>query len=110
MELSYHRLTKYACFACRKCFKRVSLRARGAEPVPVGKPLVEALSEFEDSYSNACPQCGLAMHFVGQAFKAPKHKDVRSWARLKAFYANSRERSLETKSLRMKHDHLWYIS
>lgn len=109
MELRYHRLTKYACFSYRKCFKRASSWARASELVPVGKPLPVALLEFEDGYRNACPQCGVAMRFVGQAFKAPKHKDIRSWERLRAFYINSRDRRLDATVLRMKHDHLWYM-
>ena len=109
MELSHHRLTKYACFDCRKCFKRVGLWARAAELVPTGKPLSTALMEFENGYRNACPQCGTAMRFVGQAFKAPKHKDMRSWERLKSFYIDSRDRSPDATSIRMKHDHLWYM-
>jgi hypothetical protein len=77
---------------------------------PAGKPLSAALMELENGYRNACPQCGKAMRFVGPAFnKAPKHKDIRSWKRLKAFYIDSRGRRPDAKSIRMKHHHPWYM-
>lgn len=50
---------KYACFACRKMFRR-----------PVA------------GRSAVCPECGLAMSMMGRDFKAPRQADVRQWRKV----------------------------
>jgi hypothetical protein len=107
-EVRYKPLMKYACFGCRKCFKRSGLWTRAARLVPQGDTLSVTLKAFEAQYKNACPQCGVTTQFVGEAFKAPRQSDIRSWERLSRFYACHKEPGLDARHLRLHHDDLWY--
>jgi DNA-directed RNA polymerase subunit RPC12/RpoP len=54
-------LMQFACFECRKSFKR-----------KLGR----------ETY--ACPQCGKPMREMGRQFKAPKLDDVKQWRKVEA--------------------------
>ena len=54
-------LMRFACFECRKSFKRELKR----EPY-------------------ACPQCGNPMFEMGRQFKAPAQTDVKQWRKVEA--------------------------
>ena len=71
---------RYACFACRKAFKRrkdddfpARMRAIGA----VGQRAVVR-----------CPDCGGAMHNMGMDFAAPRRSDVRQWRKVELLFAH----------------------
>ncbi len=72
---------QYACFACRKSFKR---------PQPAGaldrfmlEPQRKAqraqVAQAQEHRSYACPNCGRETSFMGIDFKAPKMTDTRGW-------------------------------
>lgn len=80
-------LLQYACFNCRKSFKRpqfsesrnrfmTSDQLRGQS---------EDARKFEKGRSYKCPDCGGMAHFMGQDFKAPKRSDARAWQNAQAF-------------------------
>jgi hypothetical protein len=69
---------RFACFHCRKAFKRrkvvdlpPSMRggAEGAKPV-------------------LCPDCRRAMHDMGMDFEAPPKQDVRQWTKVELLFQN----------------------
>ena len=49
-------LLPYACFSCRRCFKRPG-----------------------DRESAPCPECGGSTIRLGEKFKAPSRKDLKAW-------------------------------
>lgn len=63
----------YACFHCRKTFKR--------------KLLHDVDRDETQSVEAKCPQCGGLMADMGLDFEAPKMKDVEAWAHLKKLYS-----------------------
>lgn len=63
---------RYACFACRKAFKR-----RLAADVGHHGELLPA----------RCPQCGLLMANMGLDFRAPKQDDEKAWATAGALFS-----------------------
>jgi DNA-directed RNA polymerase subunit RPC12/RpoP len=63
---------RYACFACRKSFKR-------RNPGDVGH-------HGEDRPAR-CPECGLLMADIGRDFQAPKRGDERGWAVAAALFS-----------------------
>jgi hypothetical protein len=66
----------YACFSCRKMFRR-PMRHELARPI--GR---------EETRVVPCPQCGQAMTNLGKDFKAPRQGDVRQWQKVQELYAN----------------------
>jgi DNA-directed RNA polymerase subunit RPC12/RpoP len=78
---------QYACFACRKSFKRPQFSGAydsfmTADQLAGQQREVE---EFENKRMYKCPDCGELTHFMGQDFKAPKKADVKAWQQVKAF-------------------------
>ena len=64
----------YACLNCRKAFKKhryKQLQDGNWEPL---------------EYEVVCPQCGGKVFDAGDAFKAPKSKDLKAWAELKPLF------------------------
>lgn len=63
----------YACFECRKTFKRRLLGdIRGAA---------------KDSVEAKCPECGNLTADMGLDFESPKNSDVKGWEGMKNLYA-----------------------
>ncbi|MEL6812001.1 MAG: hypothetical protein AAFP76_11750 [Bacteroidota bacterium] len=65
----------FACFSCRKSFKRRLLR--------------DIEGGHSDSYEKVpakCPECGELMANMGLDFKAPKKADSKAWSHLKNLY------------------------
>jgi len=60
----------YACLGCRKVFKK----HKYAQDREGNWQSIE--------YEVVCPQCNSEMYETGTAFKAPKTKDVKAWAKL----------------------------
>ena len=64
----------YACLECFKVFKKHKYtqdKQGNWQPI---------------DYKVVCPQCNSAMYETGKAFKAPKAKDLKAWARLKPLF------------------------
>lgn len=78
---------QYACFQCRKSFKRpqfpgASNRFMTSEQQ---KGQTEAAKHFESHREYKCPDCGDQAFFMGTDFKAPKITDVKAWQEAQAF-------------------------
>ncbi|MGQ2142398.1 hypothetical protein ACT4R9_00380 [Ornithobacterium rhinotracheale] len=65
----------YACFECRKTFKRRLLKDINRE---LG---------HEDSVEAKCPQCGGLMADMGLDFESPKMNDTKTWEHIKDLYS-----------------------
>lgn len=70
---------KWACFECRKSFRKTNRWEIHARPVPLaedGERLV------------LCPQCGQRMNDMGLDFKAPRQNDIEQWKKVELLFAN----------------------
>jgi len=65
----------YACFECRKTFKR---RLQGDLPGGFNKK--------KDPIAAKCPDCGKLTASMGYDFKSPKKNDVKAWEHLANLY------------------------
>ena len=64
----------YACFNCRKTFKRRMLGD------------IKGL-ESSEGVPAKCPECGGLMANMGKDFESPKKTDVKAWAHIQNLYA-----------------------
>ena len=82
----------FACFACRKSFKRpwVSLKAPYGLARASREVFQQSARRFERDFRHRCPQCGGPSHFMGRDFKAPKTADTKAWARAQRFILSGR--------------------
>lgn len=64
----------YACFSCRKTFKR---------------RLLSDITECDQVASKEakCPECGSLMANMGKDFKAPKKEAIKEWKQLELLYS-----------------------
>lgn len=62
----------FACFECRKTFKRKRIEDIGGE---IGKDTIAK-----------CPQCGGVMADMGLDFASSRMEDVKAWSHLKELY------------------------
>ena len=67
----------YACFDCRKTFKRKLM-------IDIDRDLVYD-KNFEEKNAK-CPQCAKPMANMGKDFEAPKMKDIKAWKHLQKLY------------------------
>ncbi|AKP52727.1 hypothetical protein [Cyclobacterium amurskyense] len=65
----------YACFACRKTFKRRLL-----------EDILGGYSKGIQETPAKCPECGEIMADMGLDFEAPKKKDVNAWNHISNLY------------------------
>lgn len=63
----------YACFNCRKTFKR-----RLLGDIKNGAP--------EESFDAKCPECGGLMADMGLDFESPKKTDLKAWKHIESLY------------------------
>ncbi|MDP5191177.1 hypothetical protein [Rheinheimera baltica] len=72
---------QYACFLCRKCFKRPQFAGAFSHFMTAEQQKAQAdtAKQFEQHREYKCPDCGGAAVFMGTDFKAPKKSDVKSW-------------------------------
>ena len=61
----------FACFACRKMYKKTP-------PELARRQLVRERKQYDDALS-VCPQCTGRMAQMGLDFKAPPQGDVKAW-------------------------------
>ena len=63
----------YACFECRKTFKR--------------KLMWDIKRTHEDSIEAKCPECGTLMANMGLDFESPKKNNINEWNHLRSLYS-----------------------
>ncbi|PPE65030.1 hypothetical protein C1704_16240 [Caldimonas caldifontis] len=81
---------QYACFACRKCFKRPQFVGATNRFMPAEQQVAqhaEAAKSNRDHH-HKCPECGGVAHYMGIDFKAPRRSDVRAWRSAEAVIAS----------------------
>ncbi|GHS89512.1 hypothetical protein FACS189487_09860 [Campylobacterota bacterium] len=78
---------QYACFDCRKCFKRPQMSSSPSRFM--SKEQRRAQQQEAESFNNErphiCPNCGGQCHYMGLDFKAPKATDLKAWREVEAF-------------------------
>lgn len=82
----------YACFACRKSFKRALLVPpvhRFMTSEQQGAALLETW-ERDAAMQRKCPDCGGKTFRMGLDFKAPKKGDARAWAEVEKFISSGK--------------------
>ena len=83
----------YACFQCRKCFKRPRFSAAPASRFMTEEQRTaqeKEVEDFEASRTYRCPDCGGPAHYMGIDFKAPRKTDVRAWQDAEACIASGK--------------------
>lgn len=65
----------YACFNCRKTFKRRLLR-----------DVRSGLSQDDKEAPAKCPECSALMADMGLDFESPKKKDIKAWNHISRLY------------------------
>jgi hypothetical protein len=90
---------QYACFACRKCFKRPMAVA------PINRFMtseqqtaaIRMTCSRDEATERKCPDCGGVTFRMGIDFKTPRNSDARAWAAVekyiragKTYYRGSR--------------------
>lgn len=83
---------QYACFSCRKCFKRPQFSGTSNRYMTKDQQAAQykEAEEFEAHRSYKCSDCGGPAHFMGVDFKAPPRSDVRAWRAAEAFIASGK--------------------
>ncbi len=78
---------QFACFACRKSFKRpqVSGSTNRFMSFQQREGQQREVEQFEAERTYKCPDCGGQTHFMGIDFKAPKKTDIKAWGEIQAF-------------------------
>lgn len=66
----------YACFDCRKTFKRRLLWDVNRDKV----------INNEEERPSKCPECGQLMANMGKDFESPKKQDLITWSHIKSLY------------------------
>jgi hypothetical protein len=83
---------QYACFSCRKCFKRPQFSGASNHYMTKEQQAAQwkEAEEFETNRTYKCPDCGGVAHFMGTDFKAPRRSDVRGWRDAEAVIASGK--------------------
>ena len=81
----------YACFTCRKAFKRSLISDRGRRQSAAGKWFAEqagksGLPSNDEEQAATCPDCGGLMADMGLDFRAPAKTDRKAWEHLRTLY------------------------
>jgi len=69
---------RYACFRCRKAFKRRKSKDLPARMRPQNHEIEPAVVR--------CPDCRGPMHNMGMDFQAPRRNDVRQWRKVELLF------------------------
>jgi hypothetical protein len=77
-KLYEHYQEHWACFHCRKMFKRPSWQTLRQQARDAHKTYPDYLKHGKAK----CPDCSQAMQNMGKGFRPPKQKDVRQWKSL----------------------------
>jgi len=77
---------QYACFACRKSFKRPQMLG-GSSHFMLSQQQEAQQREADEANARTykCPDCGSPTHYMGLNFKAPKRADEKGWSDVQSF-------------------------
>jgi DNA-directed RNA polymerase subunit RPC12/RpoP len=83
---------QYACFKCRKSFKRPQFSASTNRFIPSEqlRGQQQEAAEFEAHREYKCPNCGGPSQFMGQDFKAPKRQNLKAWKEVHAYISSGK--------------------
>ena len=83
---------QYACFRCRKCFKRPQFSGAWHHYMTQEQQNGQWKEkvDFNARRTCKCPDCGGPAHYMGIDFKAPRKTDVRAWQDAQAFIASGK--------------------
>jgi DNA-directed RNA polymerase subunit RPC12/RpoP len=83
---------QFACFHCRKSFKRPQFSPAQDRFMTASQLEGQAreAGSFEATREHKCPDCGGRAHFMGKDFKAPRKRDLKGWAAAQAFIESGR--------------------
>ena len=82
---------QFACFACRKSFKRPQMSGSVNRFMLSEQQAAQQREANElNIRSYKCPDCGGRAHFMGIDFKAPKKSDAKAWLEVKEFIQSGR--------------------
>jgi hypothetical protein len=83
---------QFACFQCRKSFKRPQFSACHDSYMTSDQLAgqIHEVARFEADRDYKCPDCGGEAYFMGQDFKAPKRSDLKAWASAQAFITSGK--------------------
>lgn len=78
---------QYACFICKKSFKRPQFSGSSSRFLTSDQAIGQQKESerFESSRQYKCPDCGGEAHFMGIDFKAPKRSDAKEWREIEGF-------------------------
>jgi hypothetical protein len=74
----------FACFVCRKMFKKPAFAALPADVKAAGYA----------NYRPACPQCAAPMHNRGQDFAPPSIRSIKAWREVEKSHFDRSFRSI----------------
>jgi hypothetical protein len=77
---------QYACFICRKSFKRPQVM--GSLSRFMTKEQCRAQyreARLRNARRYICPDCGGQCYYMGLDFKAPKSTNIKAWRKVEAF-------------------------
>lgn len=83
---------QFACFSCRKSFKRPQFSPAQNRFMTENQLAGQAreVESFKATREYKCPDCGGQTHFMGQDFKAPRKGDLKGWAAAQDFIESGR--------------------
>jgi hypothetical protein len=83
---------QYACFQCRKSFKRPQFSGATNRFMTSAQQAAQRreAGQFEKNREYKCPECGGSAHYMGIDFKAPPRTDLRAWRQAEAFIASGK--------------------
>lgn len=78
---------QYACFQCRKSFKRKQFSAAYYEYMTSDQIKGQKREEkkFNEQRIYKCPDCGEEVNYMGTDFKAPKKNDKKAWVEVEKY-------------------------
>lgn len=85
----YRYQIQYACFECRRSFKRPWTPGEQARSAQLSQPLSgRKPAKRLPPPAYCCPGCGGGLTFMGRAFRAPRREDLDQWRKVELLVRN----------------------
>ncbi|PTY00580.1 hypothetical protein DB345_00315 [Spartobacteria bacterium LR76] len=80
-------MKQYACFSCRKCFKRPQAQESNNRFMTSAQQRAQRkkIENAEAAREYKCPDCGTPTVFTGIDFKPPRRSDLEGWKKARRF-------------------------